>query len=121
MSGSLEGVSNGACVQKSGVNKPDSLDLDGNAVFPYPERAVVGRRHEAAVFVDELDGVDGAQVVVVLLDCLVTRAAIVLQDPVVRQTRQEFVPIFCRGVELDDMWCLAAVEAVDALPCLGIP
>jgi hypothetical protein len=31
------------------------------------------------------------------------------------------VPVLCRGVELDDMRRLAAVEAVDTLARLGIP
>jgi hypothetical protein len=70
-------------VEKQGANIPDGFDLNGNSIFPHSERAVIRRRHEPAAFVDELDRVDGAQMVVVLLHRLVAGAAVVLQDSVV--------------------------------------
>ena len=45
----------------------DEFDGDGDVVFPSSEGVVVGGGDEAAVFVDESDGVDGAEVVVVFL------------------------------------------------------
>lgn len=49
------------------VRFSDELDGDGNVQFPCPQRLVVGGSDEAAVFVDEGDGIDWAEVMVIFL------------------------------------------------------
>lgn len=59
--------------------------------------------------------------VIVLLHRIRSRTAIVLHNPVIRQTRQELVSLINRRVELDNMRRLARVEPVDTLSRLRIP
>lgn len=49
------------------VRFSDELDGDGNIQFPCPQRLVVRGSDEAAVFVDEGDGVNWAEVMVIFL------------------------------------------------------
>lgn len=56
------------------VRLGDELDGDGDVDFPGAEGLIVRGGDEAAVFVDEGDGVDGAEVVVVFLGHAVVAA-----------------------------------------------
>ena len=55
------------CSLSACVRSPDVFDLHRDAKLPNPQGLVVAGRHEPAVVVDEGDGVDCAQVLVVLL------------------------------------------------------
>ena len=102
------------------VRLRDELDRHGDAVLPRAQALVVRGGDEAARVVDEGDGVDGTQVVVVLLRHL-PRARVELHDLLVRHARQELVPVFGGRVEGDAVRRLARGEARDALPLLRVP
>lgn len=72
------------------VGLGDELDGHGDAVLPGAQGLVVRGGDEAAVFVDEGDGVDGCQVVVVFLDQL-AGARVELHDLLVGHAGQELV------------------------------
>jgi hypothetical protein len=96
----------------------DELDGNGNTVFPGTQRFVIGGGDESAVFIDEGNGVDRTQMVVVFLHHLL-RARVELYDLFVRHTRKELVRV--RWVEPDHVRNLARREPVQAFACFGIP
>ena len=71
------------------VGLGDELDGHGDVVLPRAEGLVVGGGDEAAVGVDEGDGVDGAEVVVVFLRER-AGAGVELDDFLVRHAGEEF-------------------------------
>ena len=78
----------------------DVLHVHGDVPLPHAQALVVGGGDEASVLVAEGDGVDGAQVPVVLLDDVVG-ARVPAHDLLVRGARQEEVLLVILGVELD--------------------
>lgn len=98
----------------------DEFDRDGDAVFPGAEGLIVGGGDEAAVLVDEGEGVDCGKVVVVFLDEF-AGAGVELDDLFVGHTSNELVAEVCAGVKADDVGCFARGEARDALACFGVP
>ena len=98
----------------------DELDGDGDIVFPRAEGLVVGGGDEATVLVDESDGVDGAEVVVVFLGHF-AGAGVELDDLLVGHTGEEFVGGGGGGVEADDVRDFAGGEAGDAFAVFGVP
>lgn len=98
----------------------DEFDGDGDTVFPGAEGFVVRGGDEAAVVVDEGDGVDGCQVVVVFLDQF-AGAGVKLHDLLVGHTGQEFVGVFGAWVEADDVGGFACAEAAETFAVFGVP
>lgn len=111
------------------------LDDDGDIVIPPTYRLVVGRRDEAPILVDESDGVDWTQVLIIGLNNFV-RAQIVLSwsalerasqltthldDLLVLHTGHENVLLIGVRVILDDIWDLAVRKHLDTFTSLGIP
>ena len=72
------------------VRLGDEFDGHGDVVFPSAQGLVVRGGDEAAVFVDEGDGVDGAEVVVVLLRHF-AGAGVELDDLLVGHAGEEFM------------------------------
>ena len=102
------------------VGLGDEFDGDGDVVFPRPQGLVVGGGDEAPVGVDEGDGVDGAQVVVVFLGER-AGAGVELDDLLVRHAGEELVRVRGRRVEADDVRDLAGCEAGGAFAVFGVP
>lgn len=94
---------------------------DAEAVLPGAEGAVVRRRHEAPAVVAKCDGVDGPQVVVVLLHRLVARPSVELHNLVIRHAGDKLVTELRRRVEAHHVWRLARCELGDALARLRVP
>ncbi len=82
------------------VRLGDVFDDDGDIEFPDPHRLVVRGAHEPPVLVDKSDGVDGPQVLVILLHD-VTAVDIKLVDFLVGAAGQEQVLLVCIRIELD--------------------
>lgn len=102
------------------VGLGDELDGDGDVVLPGAEGLVVGGGDEAAVVVDEGDGVDGAEVVVVFLRHF-AGAGVELDDLLVGHAGEEFVGGGLGWVEADDVGDFAGAEAGYAFPVFGVP
>ena len=98
----------------------DEFDRHGDVVFPSAEGLVVGGGDEAAVVVDEGDGVDGPEVVVVFLGH-VAGAGVELDDLFVGHAGEEFVARGRGRVEADDVRDFARREARDAFAVFGVP
>ncbi len=102
------------------VRLGDELDGDGDVVLPRAQGLVVRGGDEAAVGVDEGDGVDGAEVVVVLLRER-AGAGVELDDLLVRHAREELVRVRGGWVEANDVRDLARAEAGGAFAVFGVP
>ena len=96
----------------------DEFDGDGDVEFPRAEGLVVGGGDEAAVFVTEGDGVDGAEVVVVFLRHF-PRVGGELDDFLVGHAGEEFGGV--GRVEFEDVGDGARFEAGDAFAGFGVP
>jgi hypothetical protein len=96
----------------------DKLDRDGDAVFPCAQRFVVGCSDKSAVLVDEGDGIDRAEMVIIFLHHLFC-ARIELHNFFVGHTSEELV--WMGGVEADYVWYLSRREAVQTFAGFGVP
>ena len=96
----------------------DEFYRHGDIEFPCAERLVVGGGDEAAVLVAEGDGVDGAEVVVVLLGHF-AGARVVLDDFLVGHAGEEFVG--GGGIEFYNVRDGTGGEAGEAGACFGVP
>ena len=96
------------------------FDGDGDVEFPRAQGFVVGGGDEAAGLVDEGDGVDGAEVVVVFLGEL-AGAGVVLDDFLVRHAGEEGGRVVRVRVPRDTVRDLARREARVALARFCIP
>ena len=96
----------------------DELDGNGDIEFPGAEGLVVGGGDEAAVFVDEGDGVDGLEVVVVFLGHF-PGAGVVLDDLLVGHAGEEFVG--GGWVGFDDVGDAGCAYAGGAFAAFGVP
>ena len=112
------------------------LDNNWNVIIPSSNRFVVGRRHESSILVDEGNGVDRSQVLVVCLDylvrscivlCMVVRSHRLIEVPthlydlLVLHTCQEDVLLVGVRMVFDHIGNLAIREGLDALAGLCIP
>lgn len=96
------------------------LDHDRDIKLPGTHRLVVRGRHEPAVVVHECDGVDRAQMLVVLLRDI-AGLRIVLDDLLVGAADQKGALLARFRVERHAVRDLAEVEGPDALARLGVP
>ncbi len=94
-------------------------DGDGDVVLPGAEGFVVRSGNEAAVFVDEGNGVDGLEMMVVFLGHF-TRAGVKLDDLFIRRANEKFVRV-SGGVEAEDVRHAFDLEARSAGASLGVP
>lgn len=102
------------------VRLGDEFDGDGDVVFPGSQRLVVRGGDEAAVGVDEGDGVHGPEVVVVFLG-EGAGAGVELDDFLVGHAGEELVRVRRGRVEADDVRDLAGGEAGRAFAVFGVP
>jgi hypothetical protein len=94
------------------------FDDDGDIVIPPSDRLVVRSRQESSVVVDPGDGVDGSQVLIVLLrDLLLSQ--IVLNDLLVLHTSQEDVLLVLVRVEFHTVRNLSVRKGLNTLTCYG--
>jgi hypothetical protein len=94
------------------------FDDDGDIVIPPSDRLVVRSRQESSVVVDPGDGVDGSQVLIVLLrDLLLSQ--IVLNDLLVLHTSQEDVLLVVVRVEFHTVRNFSVRKGLDTLTCYG--
>ena len=100
------------------VGLGDEFDGDGDVEFPGAEGLVVRGGDEAAVLVNEGDGVDGLEVVVVFLRHL-PGASVVLDYFFVRHTSQAFVG--GGGVHFDDVGDAGGANARGTGAGFGVP
>ena len=100
------------------VGFSDEFDGDGDVEFPGTEGFIVGGGNETTIFIDERDGVDGLQMVVVFLRHSPS-AGIILHDFLVRHARQELVQVV--GVGFDNVRDARSANAGGTRAGFGVP
>jgi len=118
----------------------DIFDHHGNIIIPCAYGLVVRGSNKPSVFIHEGDGINRAQVLVVLL-CDFTGVHVILQggvnsaaapvcksktwtcldDLLVGHARQKYVLLVFIRVESDDVWDFAIAKTFQALASLGVP